>query len=101
MSFLFKLLIDLHFRTNLSSSFKTDKGISLVFRGFFLGHFLRGYNLQLFYGYLPTAREGNVGNVFTGVCHSLHNWPHSYLFTAHLCYSAVGTHPSEMLSCYL
>ena len=28
---------------------------------------------------LPTAREGNKGNVFTGVCHSVHNWPDSLL----------------------
>ena len=32
---------------------------------------------------LPTAREGNV---FTGVCHSVHNWPHAYLVTAHPCW---------------
>ena len=29
---------------------------------------------------LPTARKGNV---FTGVCHSVHNWPHGYSVTAH------------------
>ena len=32
---------------------------------------------------LPTAREGNV---FTGVCHSVHNWPHGYSVTAHPCW---------------
>ena len=32
---------------------------------------------------LPTAREGNV---FTGICHSVHNWPHDYLVTAHPCW---------------
>ena len=31
---------------------------------------------------LPTAREGNV---FTSVCHSVHNQPHAYLITAHPC----------------
>ena len=45
---------------------------------------------------LPTAREGNV---FTGICHSVHNRPHGYLVTVHPCYSAVGTHPTGMLSC--
>ena len=45
---------------------------------------------------LPTAREGNV---FTGVCHSVHNRLHGYSVTAHPCYSAVGTHPTGMLSC--
>ena len=29
--------------------------------------------------FLLTAREGNV---FTGMCHSVHNWPHGYAFTA-------------------
>ena len=46
--------------------------------------------------FLPTAREGNV---FTGVCHSVHNRPHVYSVTAHPCYSVVGTHPTGMLSC--
>ena len=32
---------------------------------------------------LPTAREGNV---FTGVCHSVHNRPHAYSVTAHPCW---------------
>ena len=73
---------------------------------------------------LPTAREGNV---FTRVCHSVHNRPHGYsatahpcwlldhcssllaiqsLFirvgysvTAHHCYGAVGMYPNGMLSC--
>ena len=39
---------------------------------------------------LPTAREGNV---FTGVCHSVHNRPYDYLVIA------VGTHPIGMVSC--
>ena len=39
------------------------------------------------------------GNVFTGVCHSVHNRPHGYSFTAHLYYCTVGTHPIGMLSC--
>ena len=53
--------------------------------------------------FLPTAREGNV---FTGVCHSVHNRPHAYSVTAHPCwlfvhcYGAVGTHPTGMLSCF-
>ena len=38
--------------------------------------------------FLPTAREGNV---FTGVCHYVHNRPYGYSVT---CYSAVGTHPT-------
>ena len=41
------------------------------------------------------AREGNV---FTGVCHSVHNQPHGYWFTAHPCYGAVG---SILLQCFL
>ena len=51
-----------------------------------------------FITYLPTARESNV---FTGVCHSVNNRPHGYLVTAHPCYSVVGTHPTEMLSCWV
>ena len=47
---------------------------------------------------LPTAREGNV---FTGVCHSVHNRPHAYSVTAHpcsvTCYGAVGMHLLEFL----
>ena len=46
--------------------------------------------------FLPTAREGNV---FTGICNSVHNRPYGYSVTAHPCYSAVGTHPTGMLSC--
>ena len=42
---------------------------------------------------LPTLREG--------VCHSVHNRPHGYSVTVHPCYSAVGTHPTEMLCCIL
>ena len=45
----------------------------------------------------PTTREGNV---FTGVCHSVQNWPYGYSVTAHPCYSMVGTHPTGMLSSY-
>ena len=48
--------------------------------------------------FLPTSMEGNV---FTGVCHSVHNRPHDYSVTAQPCYSAVGTRPTGMLSCYL
>ena len=47
---------------------------------------------------LPTAREANV---FTGVCHSVHDRPHGYPVTAHPCYGAIGTHPTGMLSCCL
>ena len=47
---------------------------------------------------LPTAREGNV---FTGVCHSVHNRPHGYSVTAHPCHGTVGTHPTGMLSCLI
>ena len=47
---------------------------------------------------LPIAREGNV---FTGVCHSVHNRPYGYSITAHPCYGAVATHPTGMLSCCL
>ena len=32
---------------------------------------------------LPTAREANV---FTGVCHSVHNRPYAYSVTAHPCW---------------
>ena len=46
---------------------------------------------------LPTTR---VGNVFTGVCYSVHNRPHGYSFTAHPCYGTTNMHPSGMLSCY-
>ena len=35
--------------------------------------------------WLPTAREGNV---LTGLCHSVHNRPHGYSFTAHPCFTA-------------
>ena len=45
---------------------------------------------------LPTAREGNI---FTGVCHSVHNLPHGYSVTAHPCYGAAGMHHTGMLSC--
>ena len=45
--------------------------------------------------FLPTARECNV---FSGVCHSVHNRPRGYSVTAHPCYSAIGTHPIE---CFL
>ena len=34
--------------------------------------------------FLPIVREGNV---FTDVCHSVHNRPHDYSVTAHPCYS--------------
>ena len=34
-------------------------------------------------GLLPTEREGNV---FTGVCYSVHNRPHAYSVTAHPCW---------------
>ena len=44
---------------------------------------------------LPTAREGNV---FTGLCHSVHNQPHGYSVTAHPCNGAVDTHPT---GCFL
>ena len=47
--------------------------------------------------FLPTAREGNV---FTDICHSVHNRTHGYWFTTHPCYGAVSTHPTGMLSCW-
>ena len=37
--------------------------------------------------FLPTSREGNV---FTGICHSVHNRPHGNSVTAHPCYSTVS-----------
>ena len=37
------------------------------------------------------------GNVFTGVCHSVHNWPHGFSVTVHPRYSAIGT---GMLYCF-
>ena len=46
---------------------------------------------------LPTVREDNV---FTGVCHSVHNGPHGYSVTVHPCYGPVGTHPTGILSCF-
>ena len=47
--------------------------------------------------FLQTAREGNV---FTGICHSVHNPPHGYSITACPCYNTVSTHPTGMLSCW-
>ena len=47
--------------------------------------------------FLPNTREGNV---FTGVCHSVHHRPLGYWFNAHPCYGVVGMHPIGMLSCY-
>ena len=38
---------------------------------------------QLLFLFLLTAREGNV---FTGVCHSVHNRAHVYSVTAHPCW---------------
>ena len=55
------------------------------------------WTVSYFTGSLLTAREGNV---FTSICHSVHNWPHGYSATAHPCYSAVGTHPTGVLSCF-
>ena len=52
---------------------------------------------------LLTAREGNV---FTGVCHSVHNRPYGHSVTAHACwllghcYGEVGMHPTGMHSCF-
>ena len=37
----------------------------------------------IFMHFLSTAREGNV---FTGVCRSVHNRPHAYSITAHPCW---------------
>ena len=37
----------------------------------------------IFMHFLSTARKGNV---FTGVCHSVHSWPHAYSITAHPCW---------------
>ena len=48
--------------------------------------------------FYSTARKDNV---FTGVCHSVHNRPHGYSVTVHPIYSAVGARPTGMLSCYL
>ena len=45
---------------------------------------------------LPTAGEGNV---FTRVCDSVHDRPHGYSVT--VCYGAVGTHPTGILSCFV
>ena len=47
---------------------------------------------------LPTAREGNV---FTGVCHSVHKHPHGFSVTTHPRYGVVGMHPTGMLTCCL
>ena len=35
------------------------------------------------------------------VSHSVHNRPHGYPVTAHLCYGAVSAHPTGMLSCFV
>ena len=43
----------------------------------------------------PTTREGNV---FRGVCLSVHNLSHGCSVTARPCYGAVGTQPTELLS---
>ena len=40
---------------------------------------------------LLTAREGNV---FTDVCHSVHNRPRVYSVTTHPCCGAVSTDPT-------
>ena len=53
---------------------------------------------QKFYHYRP---QGKVMFSQTSVSHSVRNRPHGYSVTAHPCYSAVGMHPSEMLSCYI
>ena len=53
-------------------------------------------NGQTYCRFSLKAREGNV---FIGVCHSVHNLPHGYSVTAHPCYSAVGTYRTGMLSC--
>ena len=45
---------------------------------------------------LLTAREGNV---FTGVCYSVDNWPHGYSVTVHPSYGAVCRNPTGILSC--
>ena len=47
---------------------------------------------------LPT--EGKVMFSEASVSHSVHNQCHGYCVTADPCYSAVGTHPTGMLSCY-
>ena len=44
-------------------------------------------------------RPQGEGNVFTGVCHFVRNQTHGYLVTAYPYYSAVGMHPTGMLSC--
>ena len=50
------------------------------------GVYLQDHN-YLHSHYLRTAMEGNV---FTGVCHSVYNWPHAYSVTAHPCNDVVG-----------
>ena len=41
--------------------------------------------------------------IFSEACvsHCVHNRPHGYLFIAHPCYGAVGTHPTGMFYVYL
>ena len=43
--------------------------------------------------------QGKVMFSETSVSHSVHNRSHGYSVTAQTCYSAVGTHPTGMLSC--
>ena len=45
---------------------------------------------------LPTAREDNV---FTGICHSVHNRSYGYSVAGNPCYGAVSMHPTGMISC--
>ena len=45
--------------------------------------------------------QGKVMFSQTSVSHSIHKWPHGYSVTAHLCFGAVGTNPTGMLSCSL
>ena len=49
-------------------------------------------------GMHPTGIHSCFSNVFTGVCQSIHNWPHGYSVTAHPCYGTVGMHTIGMLS---
>ena len=68
-----------------------DSGIVTIPHAYYNINTFRVNTLKIL---LPTVREGNV---FTGVCHSVHNRPHDYLFTAHPCYGEVGTHSAGML----
>ena len=55
-----------------------------------LNHLINTWRL-----FLPTPREGNV---FIGVCHSVHNWPHGSILVG---YSVIVRSVRILLECFL